>query len=113
MIMDEDTEQTIKTDSVIKIIDDDTEQTTKPRRNSPRNAAKRSFKDFIVNNSLWIGQISEDLDEIMELADYVLVISEKVVKRAKIIKNQLIKSQKYIRDCGGEEMKVTDRLEKF
>jgi hypothetical protein len=86
VIIDKDTEQTAKTDSVIEIIDDDTEQTTKPRRYSPRNAAKRSFKDFVVNDSLWIGQISEDLDEIIELTNYILIMSKKVVKRAKIIK---------------------------
>ncbi|KAF4631007.1 hypothetical protein G7Y89_g7127 [Cudoniella acicularis] len=30
---------------------------SKPRRNSPRNTAKSSFKDFVVNDSLWIGKI--------------------------------------------------------
>jgi hypothetical protein len=55
----------------------------------------------------------EDIDEVMQLTNYVLTASEKVVKRAKIIRNQLIESQKYIRDYGGEEMKVTDRLEKL
>jgi hypothetical protein len=43
----------------------------------------------------------------MQLTDYVLTASEKVVKRAKIIKTQLIESQKYIKDCGGGEMRVT------
>jgi hypothetical protein len=120
MIMDEEAKQTTKPDSAI-VITDNTEQTTKPdsateikpRRNSPRNAAKRSFKDFVVNDSLWMGKILEDINEVMELTDYVLATSEKVVKRAKIIKNQLIESQKYIRDYGGEEMKVTTRLEKL
>jgi hypothetical protein len=113
MIMDEEAEQTTKPDSAIVIIDEDTEQTTKPRRYSPRNAAKRSFKDFVRNDSLWMGKVSEDLDEIMQLTDYVLAMSEKVVKSAKVIKSQLIESQKYIRECGGEEMKVTDRLERL
>jgi hypothetical protein len=49
----------------------------------------------------------------MQLTKYVLIISEKVVKKAKIIKEQLIKSQKYIRDCEGKKIKVTDRLEKL
>jgi hypothetical protein len=57
VIIDKDTEQTAKTDSVIKIINNNTEQTakkdsSKPRQNSPYNAAKRLFKDFVVNNSL-------------------------------------------------------------
>jgi hypothetical protein len=52
IIIDDVIEQTAKTDSVIEIIDDNIEKTTKLRRKSPRNAAKRSFKDFIVNNSL-------------------------------------------------------------
>ncbi|KAF4632610.1 hypothetical protein G7Y89_g5521 [Cudoniella acicularis] len=52
IVIDEVIEQTAKTDSVIEIIDDDTEKMTKPRRKSPRNAVKRSFKDFVVNNSL-------------------------------------------------------------
>lgn len=128
MITDEDMEQTIqidstivsldedpkttKTDSVIEIIDDDTEQTTKSRRSSHRKAAKRSFKDFVVNDSLLMGQISEDVDAIRKLTDYVVATSQEVVKRAKIIQNQLIKSQKYIKGCGAEEMKVTNFLEK-
>jgi hypothetical protein len=58
-----------------------------------------------------VSQISKDLDKIMKLTDYVLAISEKVVKRAKIIKNQLIKSQKYIRVYKDKKIKVTDRLE--
>jgi hypothetical protein len=69
------------------IVEEEVEQTTKPRRYNPRNAAKRSFKDFVRNDNLRIGEISEDLNEIMPLTDYVLVKSEKVVKRAKIIKN--------------------------
>jgi len=43
----------------------------------------------------------------MQLTNYILIASKKVIKRAKIIKTQLIKSQKYIRDYRGEEMKVT------
>ncbi|KAH8653980.1 hypothetical protein BGZ60DRAFT_568492 [Tricladium varicosporioides] len=97
----------------VVIIDENTEQMVKPRRQSPRNAAKRSFKDFVRDDSLWMGQISDDLDDIMQLVDHVLAMSEKVVKRAKIIKDQLTESQKYIRDCGGEGKKVTDRLEKL
>jgi hypothetical protein len=75
------------------IVEEEAEQMAKPRRYNPRNAAKRSFKDFVRNNNLRMGEISEDLDEIMPLTDYVLVKSEKVVKRAKIIKNQRIESQ--------------------
>jgi hypothetical protein len=62
---------------------------------------------------LQIGEISEDLSEIMQLTNYVLATSEKVIKRAKIIRNQLIKSQKYIKDYRGEERKVIDRLKGF
>jgi len=74
------------------VMDEDTEQTAKPRRYNSRNAAKRSFKDFIRNDNLRIGEISEDLSEIMHLTNYVLATSEKVIKRAKIIRNQLIES---------------------
>ncbi len=42
----------------------------------------------------------------MQLIDYILIANKKVIKRAKIIKTQLIKSQKYIRDYKGEEIKV-------
>jgi hypothetical protein len=49
--------------------------------------AKYLFKDFIRNNNLRIGEISEDLNKIMPLTNYVLAKSEKVIKRAKIIKN--------------------------
>jgi hypothetical protein len=54
-----------------------------------------------------------DLDEVFELTNYVLESSEEVVKRAKVIKDQLIDSQNFIRDCGGKEKKVTRRLEKL
>jgi hypothetical protein len=87
------------------VMDEDTEHTSKPRRHNSGNAAKRSFKDFIRNDNLRMGKISEDHGEIMQLTDYVLTTSEKVIKRGKIIRNQLIKSQKYIRDLWrrGEE----------
>jgi hypothetical protein len=54
-----------------------------------------------------------DLDDVFELTNYVLESSEEVVKRAKVIKDQLIDSQNFIRDCGGKEKKVTRRLEKL
>ncbi|KAF4610348.1 hypothetical protein G7Y89_g15772 [Cudoniella acicularis] len=96
-----------------KISDEDAEKGTKPRRNLPRNAAKRSFENFVKSESLWMGKISDDLNETMELADLVLKMSEKVIKRAKTIKSRLAESQKYIRDCGFEEEKVTRSLEKL
>jgi hypothetical protein len=57
MIMDKEAEHTAQPDLVIEIINNNTEQTvkrdsSKPQQNSPYNAAKRSFKDYVVNNSL-------------------------------------------------------------
>lgn len=86
-----------------------TEQTTKPQRNSPRNAAKRSFQDFIANDSLFIADeeimkrakvfknIQEDADEVQRLSDYLLAVTEETIKKTGIIKRQLIESQKHIR----------------
>jgi hypothetical protein len=54
------------------VMDKDTEQMAKPQRYNSRNAAKRLFKDFIRNDNLRMGEISEDLGEIMQLTDYVL-----------------------------------------
>ncbi|KAH9203168.1 hypothetical protein DL95DRAFT_399624 [Leptodontidium sp. 2 PMI_412] len=60
-----------------------------------------------------MGRTLSDLDDVMKLTDYVLASSEEVVKRAKLIKDRLIESQEFIRDCGGKEKKVTRRLEKL
>jgi hypothetical protein len=97
MIMGEEAEQTAKTDP------------TKPRESSPPNAAKRSFKDFVANDGLRMGKILEDIDEVWQLTYDVLTASENLIKRARIIEDKLIESQKYIREFGGVEIKVTDR----
>ncbi|CZR65330.1 uncharacterized protein PAC_15230 [Phialocephala subalpina] len=112
MIMDEEADQTITSDSATVIMDEEEQQTTKPQRTSHRSAAKRSFKDFVRSDNLWMSRTLIDLDDVMKLTDYVLASSEEVIKRAKLIKDQLIESQEFIKDCGGKEKKVTRRLEK-
>ncbi|KAF8862739.1 hypothetical protein BDZ45DRAFT_686568 [Acephala macrosclerotiorum] len=113
VIMDEEADQTTTSDSATVIMDEEEQQTTKPQRTRHRNVAKRSFKDFVRSDNLWMSKTLGDLDDVMELTDYVLASSEEVVKRAKLIKDRLIESQKFIRDCGGKEEKVTRRLEKL
>jgi hypothetical protein len=110
VIMGEEARSTVNPDSAITIVGDE-EQTPKLRRTS-RHTAKRSFKDFVRSDGLWMGRTLSELD-VLKLTDDLLESSERVIKKAKIIRKQLIDSQKFIRDCGGKEEKVTSRLEKL
>jgi hypothetical protein len=109
--------QMTKPDSATAVVDEKVRLTTKSQRVSPRKATKRSFQNFVKSDNLWMGEILGSLEEALklndELTDYLLKSSERLVKKAKCIRQQLHDSKEFIKGCRAKEMKVTRRLEKL
>lgn len=84
---------------------DNPAQITKPVRGRRRKASKRSFKQYIESDNLWMSSTLGDLAIILQS-------TRQHMKSLKTMEEQLVAAQNFIKDCGAKEKKITERLER-